>query len=196
MLNNNETESEYIGWAVQSVEFSYYDNTLKVTGWETISNRTRMNEITVRALDMRKHHFRAVVPVIYASSINGKQTFSVVSQIFKDHVKKIIIALYIYCKILYLFQDDLGAPLSKNNIVLGILVKLPEASESPAVFVDIFKSYTEINYLINDCVLVHRKSLPRKKARFDHLIPRAPKKLSYSFQASRKRKHETSSSKS
>ena len=75
-------------------------------------------------------------------------------------------------------------------------MKLPEESESPAIFADIFKSCNELNHLIDDCVLVHRKSLPRKKARFDHLIPRAPKKPSYSFEASRKRKHETSSSKS
>ena len=75
-------------------------------------------------------------------------------------------------------------------------MKLPEESESAAVFVDIFKSYNEINHLIHDCVLVHRKALPRKKARFDHFVSRFPQNSSYSSKAPRKRKHETSSSKS
>ena len=80
MLNNNETESENIGWAVRSEKSIFYDKILEVTGWETISNRTRMNEITVRTLNIRMHGFRAAVPVIYVSSINGNQTFSSVSK--------------------------------------------------------------------------------------------------------------------
>ena len=123
------------------------------------------------------------------SSINGNQTFSIVSKIFNNHAKQIFIALYIYCIIFYSIQEDLGAPLSKNNFVSGILVKLPEESKSPAFFVDIFKSCNAINNLINDCVLVHRKALPRKKARFDHYTSRGPKKPSYSLRALKKRKH-------
>ena len=95
MLKNNETESENIGWAVRSSESPHYNKILEVTGWETISNQTRMKEITVRTLDMRKHHSSAVAPVIHASSINGNQTFSIVSKIFNDHAKQIIITRYI-----------------------------------------------------------------------------------------------------
>ena len=96
MLNNNETESEYIGWAVQSEKSPNYDKILEVSGWETISNRTRLKGITVEKLNVRMPHYNVRSHVIYASSINGNETFSIVSKIFKDHVKKIIIALYIY----------------------------------------------------------------------------------------------------
>ena len=79
-----------------------------------------------------------------------------------------------------------------NNIVFGILAKLPEETKSPALFIDIFKSFNEINNLINDRVLLYRKALPRKKARFDYLTSRAPKKPSYSLRVLKKRKHENS----
>ena len=197
MLDNNETESEYIGWALRSENSPYNDRRLEVTGWETISNGARMKKIMIKALNMWMPRFHVAAPIIYASSINGNQTFSIVSKIFNDHVKKKLLHyIYIYCEIFYLFQEDLGAPLSKNNIVFGILVKLPEESESPAVFVDIFKSCNEINYFIDGGALIHRKALPRKKARFDHLTSRGPKKPSNSFRAPKKRKCETSNSKS
>ena len=95
MLDNNETESEYIGWALRS-ENSPYDRRLEVTGWETISNGTRIKEMTVKTLNMWMLRFHVAGPVIYASSINRNQTFSIVSKIFNDHVKKKIITLYIY----------------------------------------------------------------------------------------------------
>ena len=80
MLNNNETESEYIGWAIRSEKSPYFDKRLEVTGWETISNRTRMKEITVKALNMWMPPFHVGTRVIYASIINGNQNFSSVSK--------------------------------------------------------------------------------------------------------------------
>ena len=75
-------------------------------------------------------------------------------------------------------------------------MKIPKESESPAIYVDIFKSYNEINHLINDCVLVKRIALPRKKARFDYVTYRRPKEPSYPSRALKKQKHETSNPKS
>ena len=88
MLNNNHTESEYIGWAVRSAGAPYFNRILEVTGWETISNRTRMKGITVRPSKMRTPHFYVGAPVIHVYSINENQTFSIVSKIFNDRVKK------------------------------------------------------------------------------------------------------------
>ena len=103
----------------------------------------------------------------------------------------IYVYIYAYCTILYSFQTDLGAPLSKNNSVLGILVKLPEDSKSFAFFFDILKSFNEINHLINDRVLLYRKSLPRKKARFDYITSRDPRGRTGTIEAPKKRKHGT-----
>ena len=100
MMNNNETESEYIGWAVRSVEPPYVDATFDVIGWETISHCTRMKEITVKVSDKRMHRFNNAASVISASIINGNQSFSIVSKISTDYIKQIVIVLYIY-NILY-----------------------------------------------------------------------------------------------
>ena len=109
-MNNNETESEYIGWAVQSLVSPYNDKRLQVVGWETILNQTRMKEITVRVSDTRIHHYRTVAPVITAYIINGNQSFSVVSKLSNDYAKQTIIVLYIY-NILYNFYTHFGKTL-------------------------------------------------------------------------------------
>ena len=87
-MNNNETESAYIGWAVLSVESPFHDKGLEVIGWETISHLTRMKEITVRVSDKRMNCFHYSAPVISASIINGNQSFSIVSKIFNEYVKE------------------------------------------------------------------------------------------------------------
>ena len=109
---NNETESENIGWAVRSEKSPYYDKILEVTGWETISNRTRMKEITVATLNRSIHDSRPKVPLIYVSSINGNQTFSIVSKTFNDHVKQ-----NNYCTIYILYNSLLisGRPWSTTE---------------------------------------------------------------------------------
>ena len=95
-MNNNETESAHIGWAVRSVESPFNDKRLEVVGWETISHWTRMKEIRVRVSDKRMHCFHNSAPVISASIINRNQSFSIVSKIFNDYVKdKKIILIYI-----------------------------------------------------------------------------------------------------
>ena len=67
MMNNNETESAYIGWAVRSVESPSNDEIFEVTGWETILNWTRIKEMMVRVFDKRMHDFHTFAPVICAS---------------------------------------------------------------------------------------------------------------------------------
>ena len=65
------------------------------------------------------------------------------------------------------FQEDLGAPLIQNNVVLGILASVPEKLDQSALFVDVFKSRNEIDKLFDDYIGMYRDALPRKKARYD-----------------------------
>ena len=95
-MNNNETESENIGWAVRSQESPLYGQEHEVIGWETISHLTRMKEITVRVSDIRMHHYRIIAPVITAYIINGNQSFSIVSKLSNDYINKKLLFYFIY----------------------------------------------------------------------------------------------------
>ena len=74
--------------------------------------------------------------------------------------------------IFFSFQKDLGAPLSHNKVIFGVLIALPENLTNPFIFVDIYQSYYEINCLMNNSVIKHRHNLPRKRARYDNFESR------------------------
>ena len=56
--------------------------------------------------------------------------------------------------------------MSVGQFIVGVLSTLP-GNKRPAIFVDVYKSYAEINKLLNDNSPHYRMSLPRKKARYD-----------------------------
>ena len=58
-----------------------------------------------------------------------------------------------------------------GNLFRGILASLPLEPEQISIFIDINKSFTEIKRLLNDRSNYFRSTLPRKKARFDAIIP-------------------------
>ena len=70
--------------------------------------------------------------------------------------------------ILLLFQKDLGAPLIHKNFIFGVLITLPKTLTKPFISIDVYKSYCEINRLMNNSVIRHRYNLPRKRARYDN----------------------------
>ena len=66
------------------------------------------------------------------------------------------------------FQKNLGAPLSHEKVIFGVLIVLPENLTKPFIFVDVYESHREITRLINHCSNHHRHILPRKRARYDN----------------------------
>ena len=60
--------------------------------------------------------------------------------------------------------------MSQNNIIIGILAALPPILDEPAIFVDILRLKSEINRLKEDHTTRFKKTLPRKKARYDRVL--------------------------
>ena len=71
--------------------------------------------------------------------------------------------------IFLLFQKDLGAPLSHDKVIFGVLIALPERLEKPLIFVDLYVSTVEVTRLMNGPIIKNRHNLPRKRARYDNL---------------------------
>ena len=65
------------------------------------------------------------------------------------------------------FQEDLGAPLVQDDVVIGILARIQEKLQQSVIFVDLYKSSKQIDSMINDRVKLYKDILPRKKARYD-----------------------------
>ena len=70
-------------------------------------------------------------------------------------------------------QDDLGAPLIQDNVVIGILSSVPDEVRRSVLFVDLFKSAIAIDDLIRDHVVNYKDTLPRKKARYNRIAFRS-----------------------
>ena len=80
------------------------------------------------------------------------------------------------------FQEDLGAPLIQNNVVIGILAGFQEKLRNSFIFVDLYKSRKEIDTLFNDRVRVYKNILSRKKARHDRLTFRRKKECNITLE--------------
>ena len=65
----------------------------------------------------------------------------------------------------------MGAPLSIDYRIRGVLASLPLEPEQTTIFIDVCKAFSEVTRLLNDHSNFFRSSLPRKKARFDAIIP-------------------------
>ena len=65
------------------------------------------------------------------------------------------------------FQEDLGAPLVQDDVIVGILARIQEKLEQSVIFVDLVKSRKQIDSMVNDHAKYYKINPSRKKARYD-----------------------------
>ena len=84
MRDNNETESEYIGWGILSDRILFPSDTADVTVWENISEPTTLKKITFKIKDKVIYGYKGTTPVICAVDAKRNHTLSMVRSIFND----------------------------------------------------------------------------------------------------------------
>ena len=68
-----------------------------------------------------------------------------------------------------------------GNTIIGVLTTFPESPSKSSIFVDVYKSITELNRLLESKMFINRHNLPRRKAKYDNIINRhrrAPQNIS------------------
>ena len=78
-MENDEIESEYLGWAVQLTKCSCFDGKVVVTGWETNHGSVRMKKIKQHIINKNKYGLHQNNAVIFAVSNEENETYSEVS---------------------------------------------------------------------------------------------------------------------
>ena len=65
----------------------------------------------------------------------------------------------------YAFQKDIGAPLVQKGIAVGMLIKI--LSDGHAIYINLYKTYNEINEMRSKRFVRPIDRLPRRRARGD-----------------------------